>query len=111
MKKVAIPLENGRLTAHFGHCKQFSFLEVNNNEIVRETLITPPPHEPGLLPAWLAEHGITDIIAGGMGQRALKLFAEQNIAVSVGAQPKSPHELVQDWMQNSLVTGSNACDH
>lgn len=55
MKKIAIPLENGRLCAHFGHCQQFSIVDVDNNAIVSETRVTPPPHEPGLLPAWLAE--------------------------------------------------------
>ncbi len=107
----AIPLENGHLCSHFGHCQQFALVDVENNTIVGEKLITPPPHEPGLLPKWLAERGVTDVIAGGMGQRALDLFTAQNIKVNVGAQPKSPTELVSDWLKSSLVTGSNACDH
>ncbi len=107
----AIPLENGRLCQHFGHCQQFSLIEVENDSIVNEVLLTPPPHEPGLLPAWLAEKGVTEVIAGGMGQRAVNLFAAQAIQVHVGAQPKSPKELVNDWLQQSLVTGTNACDH
>ena len=44
MKKIAIPLENGRLCAHFGHCQQFSIVDVDNNAIVSETRVTPPPH-------------------------------------------------------------------
>jgi hypothetical protein len=46
-----------------------------------------------------------------MGQRALGLFAAQNIKVNVGAQPKSPKDLVADWLTNALVTGNNACNH
>jgi predicted Fe-Mo cluster-binding NifX family protein len=108
---IAIPLESGRLCSHFGHCEQFAIVEVDNNAIVGESLITPPPHEPGLLPGWLAERGVTDVIAGGMGQRALDLFAAQNIKVNVGAEHKAPKELVGDWLKNSLITGTNACDH
>ncbi len=112
MKQLfAIPLENGKLCSHFGHCQQFSIIEVENNAISNETLVTPPPHEPGLLPGWLAERGVTDVIAGGMGQRAINLFSAQNIKVNVGAQAKDPKELVADWLQNTLVTGNNACDH
>ena len=107
----AIPLENGRLCSHFGHCEQFAIINVENNTIIDEKLITPPPHEPGLLPGWLAERGVTDVIAGGMGQRAISLFEAQHIRVNVGAQPKAPEELVADWLKNSLVTGNNACDH
>ncbi len=108
---IAIPLENGRLCAHFGHCQQFAIVNIEDNNIVEENFVTPPPHEPGLLPAWLAERGVTHVIAGGMGQRAINLFTEQGIQVSVGAQPKSPKELVIDWLRNTLVTGDNACDH
>jgi len=109
--KFAIPLENGVLCAHFGHCQQFAIIDVENNAIVGEKLVTPPPHEPGLLPGWLAERGVTDVIAGGMGQRALDLFSAQNIKVNVGAQHKNPSELVSDWLNKSLETGNNACDH
>jgi predicted Fe-Mo cluster-binding NifX family protein len=111
MKKIAIPLENGRLCAHFGHCQQFAIMDVDNDAIVSETRVTPPPHEPGLLPAWLAEKGVSHIIAGGMGQRALALFKNQNIQVCVGAGSEDPVELVNDWIKGSLSTGVNACDH
>jgi predicted Fe-Mo cluster-binding NifX family protein len=112
MKQVfAIPLENGRLCSHFGHCEQFAIIDVENSLITKEYRITPPPHEPGLLPGWLAERGVTDVIAGGMGQRAVNLFMQQSIKVNVGAQAKNPKELVTDWINNQLETGSNACDH
>jgi predicted Fe-Mo cluster-binding NifX family protein len=112
MKQIfAIPLENGHLCSHFGHCQQFSIVDVQDNVITGERLITPPPHEPGLLPGWLAELSVTHVIAGGMGQRALDLFSAQNIQVSVGAEPKSSVALVTDWIHNELSTGKNACDH
>jgi predicted Fe-Mo cluster-binding NifX family protein len=111
MKKVAIPLENGQLCSHFGHCQQFALINVENGLITSEEFVTPPPHEPGLLPGWLAERGVTDVIAGGMGQRAINLFIEQNIKVNVGVPAKTPKELVSDWIGESLVTGVNACDH
>ncbi|PKO98424.1 MAG: ATPase [Bacteroidetes bacterium HGW-Bacteroidetes-8] len=109
--KFAIPLENGVLCSHFGHCQQFAIIDVDDNVITSEKLITPPPHEPGLLPAWLAEQGVTEIIAGGIGQRAITLFQTSNIKVNMGAQPKSPKDLVSDCITNSLITGANACDH
>lgn len=111
MKKVAIPLENGRLCAHFGHCEQFAVFDVDNGYVLAEVRLTPPPHEPGLLPGWLAERGVTHVLAGGMGQRALDLFAAQAIEVTVGVQPKEPAALVLEWLNNTLEGGSNACDH
>jgi predicted Fe-Mo cluster-binding NifX family protein len=110
-KKIAIPLENGQLCSHFGHCEQFAILETENNQITTEIFITPPPHEPGLLPAWIAEKGVTDVIAGGIGQKAIVLFNEQKINVFVGAPVKSPKELVIDFLNNKLDVGANYCDH
>ena len=112
MKKlIAVPLENGILCTHFGHCQQFAIIETDDENITREILITPPPHEPGLLPGWLAEKGVTDVIAGGMGQRAIGLFNNQNINVFVGAPLKSPKELASDLLNNTLEAGANYCDH
>jgi predicted Fe-Mo cluster-binding NifX family protein len=110
-KRIAIPLENGVLCSHFGHCKQIAIVDAENNSISGETLVTPPPHEPGLLPAWLAEKGVTDVIAGGMGQRAINLFNNQNINVFVGAQVKNYSDLANDLINGSLVAGANYCDH
>ncbi|MCX6327544.1 MAG: NifB/NifX family molybdenum-iron cluster-binding protein [Bacteroidia bacterium] len=110
-KRIAIPLENGILCSHFGHCQQFAIIDAENNSISGEKLVTPPPHEPGLLPAWLAEKGVTDVIAGGMGQRAIDLFNQQKINVFVGAPIKNSKELANDLLNNTLVAGANYCDH
>jgi predicted Fe-Mo cluster-binding NifX family protein len=74
-------------------------------------MITPPPHEPGLLPRWLHEQGATVIIAGGMGQRAQGLFAENGIKVVVGAPAEAPDALVRAYLDGTLKTGGNVCDH
>jgi predicted Fe-Mo cluster-binding NifX family protein len=109
--KFAIPLAEGKLTAHFGHCQEFALVEVEDNEIKNKETLVPPPHEPGVLPKWLHELGTNVIIAGGMGARALELFAQNNIKVIVGASALTPEELVQQYLDNSLQTGGNVCDH
>lgn len=111
--KIAIPLAEGKLTMHFGHCASFALIEVDDqtkNILGRED-IPAPPHQPGLLPPWLAERGAKMIIAGGMGQRAQELFAQQGIQVVVGAPPESPEKLIADFFAGQLQTGVNACDH
>lgn len=109
--RFAIPLAEGKLTAHFGHCQEFALLDVENDEITNKEVLVPPPHEPGVLPAWLHEKGANVIIAGGMGQRAIGLFQENNIKVVVGAPVMTPEELVRSYLNNTLVSGDNLCDH
>ena len=36
--KFAIPLANGKLTAHFGHCQEFALIEVVDNEIANKQI-------------------------------------------------------------------------
>ena len=109
--KIAIPLADGKLTAHFGHCREFALVEVEGNEITKKETLEPPPHEPGVLPAWLHNLGASVIIAGGMGGRALNLFEQNGIKVVTGAPAGEPEELVESYLNDTLATGANVCDH
>ena len=107
----AIPVEDGKLCSHFGHCGQFALIETENGKIRDRSMHTPPPHEPGVLPKWLHEKGAGVIIAGGMGNSAKELFNQNGIKVITGAPLDPPESLVNQYLSNSLVTGSNVCDH
>ncbi|MGE4543490.1 MAG: NifB/NifX family molybdenum-iron cluster-binding protein [Pedobacter sp.] len=111
--KIAIPLVQGQLSQHFGHCEEFALLEIasDSKNIIAKTMHQPPPHEPGVLPRWLSELGANIIIAGGMGRRAQELFTENGIKVVVGAVSETPDKLASDYLQNALVVGENCCDH
>jgi len=111
--KIAIPVKNNTLCNHFGHCEQFFVCDVDSDKksIAKSELVTPPPHEPGLLPRWLGEKDVNVIIAGGMGQKAQNLFTQRNIKVFVGAPALAPKILVDKYLNNQLVYGVNACDH
>lgn len=109
--KFAIPMAMGKLTAHFGHCREFCFVTVEENKVIGKEILEPPPHEPGVLPRWLHEHGINVVIAGGMGHKAQELFAQADIEVVTGAPVEEPEKLVVNYLANSLVTGENVCGH
>lgn len=111
--KIAIPTAEGKLCMHFGHCAVFTMLDIDpeTKTITATEELVPPPHEPGVLPAWLAEQGANTIIAGGMGQRAQNLFIEQNIEVIVGAPAEDPQIIAETYLAGNLSTGTNACDH
>lgn len=110
-KIIAIPLENGMLCEHFGHCETFAIVKVENGVIVEVKELTPPEHVPGLYPRWVAQFGATDVIAGGMGQKAIDLFNEQNINAFVGAPLKNAKDLVNDFLNNKLSLSANYCNH
>ena len=111
--KIAIPVAEGKLCMHFGHCEQFALVDVDEKtkKVAGTQMLTPPPHEPGVLPRWLHEQGASVIIAGGMGQRAQSLFADNGIKVVVGAPAGAPSDLVASYLAGTLQSGANACDH
>jgi len=111
--RIAIPMADGRLAQHFGHCEKFALVDVNlaAKEITGSTEVAAPEHQPGLLPPWLKQQGVNLIIAGGMGSRAYTLFEAASIQVLAGAPAESAATLVRQFLDGNLVTGANACDH
>jgi len=111
--RIAVPLAQGKLSLHFGHCDQFAIFDIDDktSKVINRKEATPPAHAPGVLPKWLHENNISVIIAGGMGQRAQQLFAQNDIKVIIGASDGSPEGLVSAYLENRLETGDNICDH
>ena len=107
----AVPVSEGKLCAHFGHCEQFTLIETADGKIKSQSIHTPPPHEPGVLPKWLHDLGTNIVIAGGMGSSAQDLFAKKDIKVITGAPMDPPESLVNQYLSDMLITGENACDH
>ena len=111
--RIAIPMADGRLAQHFWHCDKFALVDVDpaTKEITASTEVDAPDHQPGLLPPWLKERGVNLVIAGGMGSRAYALFEAASIQVLAGAPAESAAILVRQFLDGTLVTGANACDH
>jgi predicted Fe-Mo cluster-binding NifX family protein len=111
--RIAIPVAQGRLSLHFGHCAEFVVVDVDpETKTIQGTETLPaPPHQPGLLPQWLAERGVNMVIAGGMGMRAQQFFQQYNIQVVIGAPSETPETVVQGYLAGTLETGQNICDH
>lgn len=110
-KKIAIPSENGILAAHFGHCAAFSIFKTEGKEIIKKTIIDAPPHQPGLLPRFLAEKGVTDVIAGGIGQKAITLFNQHGINVFAGAPQEEIQTIAKGFLNSTIEFSANYCDH
>ena len=111
--RYAVPVSGGMVSAHFGHCEHFALIDVDEQrkEIVGKELIPSPGHEPGLLPKWLADEGVSVVIASGMGSRAQSLFQQNRIQVIIGALDSDPERAVLNYLDGTLDTGDNICDH
>jgi predicted Fe-Mo cluster-binding NifX family protein len=111
MKKIAVPVSQGKLALHFGHCQEFHFFTIEDEQVGNSEALNPPPHAPGVIPEWVSQQGATDIIAGGMGQRAIDIFNQRGVNVFVGAPSKDPQKIVEEFISGELETQANLCDH
>jgi len=110
-KLFAVPTINGKLCAHFGHSEKFAIVETKDQKVSNVEYVTPPVHQPGTYPRFLAAKGVSIIIAGGMGVKAQDIFSHHKIEVLVGVNSDDPETLVKQYFDNLLDTGDNTCDH
>lgn len=108
--KIAISTDTGSVSAHFGRCPSYTIINIEDGKITKREEIPNPGHEPGFLPQFLAEKGVSTIIAGGMGPRAQSLFAQKNIATITGIQG-SVDEVIDKCLKNELKPGEDLCGH
>jgi predicted Fe-Mo cluster-binding NifX family protein len=111
--RYAVPVTGGMVASHFGHCEQFAIFDTDeqNKKILQKRLVASPGHEPGLLPEWLAEQGVSLVIAVGMGSRAQGLFRQNRIDVVTGIMESDPEQAVMSYLNGVLAAGANICDH
>lgn len=111
MKKIALPVENGKLSHHFGHTREFIFFEIEDNKIIKKSSNEPPPHAEGTIPRWLVAEKVTDLLVGGIGPKAIEILYAAGINVYVGVEVDSPDNIALDFINGDLKSGQNYCHH
>ena len=108
--RIAVATDGTDVAQHFGRCQAYTLVEVKNGTEAEKQVIQSPGHQPGFLPRFLGEKGVDCVIAGGMGPRAQKLFAEQGIKTIIGVTGPVD-EVVASYISGSLVPGESLCSH
>ncbi|MCF6096907.1 NifB/NifX family molybdenum-iron cluster-binding protein [Thermovorax subterraneus] len=110
--KIAIATDGNIVSAHFGHCPQYTIYDVDEKQrkVNSKLIIENPGHQPGFLPGYLAKLGVNCIIAGGMGPRAKELFAHNNIATITGVSGRVD-DVIQEYLKGNIADSGNLCDH
>ncbi len=107
--KIAIPTVNGIMSGHFGHCDKFYIAEIRNNEKVDGYFLSPPPHEFGVFPKWLASEKVDILLCGGIGFKAIQIFNEFGVKVISGIMKTDINEIIEDFLNDNLVANGGTC--
>lgn len=85
--KIALPSRDGAIDDHFGHCKAFAVFSVSDGAVAELPSI-PSVEGCGCksgIAATLAKEGITHLVAGNMGEGAVRVLGSHGIEVIRGA--------------------------
>jgi len=108
--KIAVPSRDGLVDEHFGHCKEFLIFRVEGEALVEEQ---PVPSLQGCgcksgVAAVLARSGVTHLVAGNMGEGAVRVLAAQGIKVVRGASGQA-RTAAEAFVKGTLTDSGEGC--
>lgn len=86
--RIAVPSREGLVDEHFGHCKEFLLFRVENGELLEEAVL-PSSDSCGCksgIASDLARAGVNHLVAGNIGEGAVRVLGANGIAVTRGAR-------------------------
>ncbi len=111
--KIAVPTRDGMVDAHFGHCAYFSVFAVEDGKIVAEDRLEAP-EECGCksgIAGELARKGVTKLVAGNIGEGAVRVLSSFGIETLRGASGTT-RSAVEDYLAGTpFAGGANCRDH
>jgi len=109
--KIAVTYENGNVFQHFGHTEQFKIYEIEDRKIISSEVIGTNGNGHETLAFYIKEHGVTDLICGGIGGGAIKALAQAGVSVHAGVSGNAD-EAVSKFLDDTLVWSTSAnCNH
>lgn len=106
--KIAISTAGDRVAEHFGRCREYTIVEIENGEIKNRETLSNPGHQKGFLPKFLKEKNVDCVITGGIGRKAINLFEDLNIKVMVGITG-TIDSVIQDFISGDIEEGESLC--
>ena len=91
---------------HFGHCEIYTLVELGGTQVLSVGTLPNVPHEHGgcMAPVqYLADNGVTVLIAGGMGMRPLLGCKQVGIDVFHGGDCEKVDQAVSAFVAGKLA--------
>ena len=109
--KVAVPARGEQVDEHFGHCEGFSVFSLDEGRrIIGEERVDSPAGCgcKSNIAAVLARMGVTHLVAGSMGEGAVRVLQANGITVTRGAAG-STREAVERFAAGTLTDSGEPC--
>ncbi len=109
--KVAVPARDGLVDAHFGHCEHFMVYSLDERNTVVEEEKVDSPEGCGCksnIADILARTGVTHMVAGNMGEGAVRVLKAHGINVIRGASGTA-REAAERFAAGVLADSGEPC--
>jgi predicted DNA-binding protein (UPF0251 family)/predicted Fe-Mo cluster-binding NifX family protein len=111
MTKIAVPSRGGLVDEHFGHCKEFLVFAVSAEGALAGEPAIPSVEGCGCksgVASTLARAGVTHMVAGNMGEGAVRVLGAQGIVVVRGASGDA-RAAAEAYARGELVDSGLGC--
>lgn len=102
MKRIAIPIKEGKLSEYFGQCGYYEIFEIENDSVQSNTLEVPHVKDIEKLPEWIKYQGITDVIAHKIDKNIISLFSKLKVNLFIGIPINTTNILIDDCLNGQL---------
>ncbi|MFX1490099.1 MAG: NifB/NifX family molybdenum-iron cluster-binding protein [Promethearchaeota archaeon] len=106
--KIAISSDSGNVSAHFGRAPEFTFITIENNQVIEKKVLPNPGHTVGSIPQFINNQGASFMVTGGMGHRAQDFFNQYGIEVIMGITGKID-VVIEKILDGTLEGGESLC--
>lgn len=107
---LAVPSREGIIDGHFGHCEYFTVYSTDGKAIVGEERVDSPAGCgcKSNIASVLRDKGVSLMIAGNMGDGAVRVLKAQGIDVIRGCSGPV-RKAAEDWLSGALSDSGEAC--
>jgi predicted Fe-Mo cluster-binding NifX family protein len=108
--KIAVPTVGDQVDQHFGHCEKFSIFTIEDQAIKAVEYMASPAGCgcKSNMATTLAQSGVKVLIAGGIGNGAVNVLANNGIETVKGASGAAIGA-VESFLRGELVDSGDIC--
>lgn len=109
--KIALPSRNNQIDSHFGHCEYFTVYTINDDKKIIEQQTVSSPEGCGCksnIAQTLAEEGVKVMLAGNMGNGAVRVLNFAGIDVVRGCAGDI-REVAEAWLAGNVDDSGEGC--
>lgn len=109
--KIAVPTRENVVDDHFGHCEKYTLFTVDKDNKIEGAETLPSPQGCGCksnIAGILQQKGVTVLLAGNMGEGALRVLGMHDIKVYRGNQGDARH-IVELFLEGKISDSGETC--